>query len=127
LTSSLVQAIYSLERYSMESSGAPQLLPGTLYMLILRTLSRGPLHGYAIARRIKDASGEGLNVEDGSLYPALNRMLVKGWLAAKWGISENNRKARFYSLTPEGRKQLNSEAKEFDNLVRAIQLVMRTA
>jgi len=95
-------------------------------MLILRTLSRGPLHGYAIARRIKDASEDGLQVEDGSLYPALNRMLVKGWLAAEWGISENNRKARFYKLTPEGRKQLNSEAKEFDNLVRAIQLVMRT-
>jgi PadR family transcriptional regulator, regulatory protein PadR len=95
-------------------------------MLILRTLSRGALHGYAIARRIKDASGESLQVEDGSLYPALNRMLVKGWLAAEWGISENNRKARFYKLTPEGRKQLNSEAKEFDNLVRAIQLVMRT-
>jgi PadR family transcriptional regulator PadR len=110
----------------MESSGSPQLLPGTLYMLILRTLSHGALHGYAIARRIKDASDDSLQVEDGSLYPALNRMLVKGWLAAEWGISENNRKARFYKLTPEGRKQLNSEAKEFDNLVRAIQLVMRT-
>jgi transcriptional regulator len=95
-------------------------------MLILRTLSSGPLHGYAIARRIKDASDDSLQVEDGSLYPALNRMLVKGWLSAEWGISENNRKARFYKLTPEGRKQLNSEAKDFDNLVRAIQLVMRT-
>jgi len=104
-----------------------EIPPGTLYMLILRTLSRGPLHGYAIARRIKDASEEGLRIEDGSLYPALNRMLVKGWLVAKWGISENNRKARFYSLTPEGRKQLSAEAKEFDNLMRAIQLVMRTA
>jgi PadR family transcriptional regulator PadR len=95
-------------------------------MLILRTLSSGPLHGYAIARRIKDASDDSLQIEDGSLYPALNRMLVKGWLAAEWGISENNRKARFYELTPEGRKQLNSEAKDFDNLIRAIQLVMRT-
>jgi len=95
-------------------------------MLVLRTLSRGPLHGYAIARRIKDASDDSLQIEDGSLYPALNRMLVKGWLAAEWGISENNRKARFYKLTAEGRKQLNSEAKDFDNLVRAIQLVMRT-
>jgi len=84
------------------------------------------LHGYAIARRIKDASDDNLQIEDGSLYPALNRMLVKGWLAAEWGISENNRKARFYRLTTEGRKQLNSEAKDFDNLVRAIQLVMRT-
>jgi PadR family transcriptional regulator PadR len=106
---------------------SPQLLPGTLYMLVLRTLSHGPLHGYAIARRIRDASREGLEIEDGSLYPALNRMLVKGWLAAEWGISENNRKARFYRLTPEGRKQLNSEASEFDRLIKAIQLVMRTA
>ena len=104
----------------------PQLLPGTLFMLVLRTLSRGPLHGYAIARRIKDASANGLEIEDGSLYPALNRMLVKGWLAAEWGISENNRRARFYQLTAEGRKQLEAESKEFDKLVRAIQLVMRT-
>src|ERR1700687_1779010 len=106
---------------------APDLLPGTLYLLVLRTLARGPLHGYAIARRIKEASAEALEIEEGSLYPALNRMLVKGWLAAEWGISENNRKARFYKLTPEGRKQLNSEARGFDNMVRAIQLVMRTA
>ena len=105
----------------------PELLPGTLYMLILRTLSGGPLHGYAIAKRVKEASREGLIIEDGSLYPALNRMLVKGWLKAEWGTSENNRKARFYRLTPEGRKQLDHEAEEFDRLVRAIQLVMRTA
>jgi len=111
----------------MESNASPELLPGTLYLLILRTLSRGPLHGYAIVKRIKEASREGLQVEDGSLYPALNRMLVKGWLAAEWGVSENNRKARFYRLTPEGRKQLDKEAGEFDRLVRAIQLVMRTA
>src|SRR5215472_118229 len=104
----------------------PQLLPGTLFMMMLRTLSRGPLHGYAIARRIKDASANGLEIEDGSLYPALNRMLVKGWLAAEWGISENNRRARFYRLTAEGRKQLVAETKEFEKLVGAIQLVMRT-
>ena len=72
----------------------PQLLPGTLFLLILRTLSRGLLGGYAIARRIKDASAHGLEIEDGSLYPALNRMLVKGWVSAEWGISENNRRAR---------------------------------
>jgi transcriptional regulator len=111
----------------MEPSASPELLPGTLYLLILRTLSRGPLHGYAIAKRIKEASRDGLEIEDGSLYPALNRMLVKGWLAAAWGISENNRKARFYRLTPEGRAQLEKEAGEFDRIVRAIQLVMRTA
>ena len=103
---------------------SPELLPGTLFLLILRTLSRGPLHGYAIARRIKDSSADALRIEDGSLYPALNRMLVKGWLAAEWGISENNRKARFYKLTPEGRKQLTRESKEFDRLIEAIQLVM---
>jgi transcriptional regulator len=105
----------------------PELLPGTLYLLVLRTLSRGPLHGYAIASRIKESSAEALEIEDGSLYPALNRMLVKGWLTAEWGISENNRRARFYSLTPEGRKQLNHEAKQFDTLISAIQLVMRNA
>ncbi len=105
----------------------PELLPGTLYLLILRTLRGGPLHGYAIAKRIKEASEEGLEIEDGSLYPALNRMLVKGWLAAEWGISENNRKARFYRLTQEGRKQLAQETDDFDRMVRAIQNVLRTA
>ena len=104
----------------------PQLLPGTLFMLILRTLSRGPLHGYAIARRIKNASADGLEIEEGSLYPALNRMLVKGWVSAEWGISESNRRARFYRLTAEGRKQLAAETEEFEKLVGAIQLVMRT-
>ncbi|HXE62471.1 MAG TPA: PadR family transcriptional regulator [Bryobacteraceae bacterium] len=104
----------------------PELLPGTLYLLILRTLRAGPLHGYAIAKRIREASEQGLEIEDGSLYPSLNRMLVKGWLASEWGISENNRKARFYKLTPEGRKQLAREADEFERLVQMIQQVMRT-
>jgi PadR family transcriptional regulator PadR len=105
----------------------PDLLPGTLYLLVLHTLARGPLHGYAIARRIKEASAQALEIEEGSLYPALNRMLVKGWLAAEWGISENNRKARFYRLTPLGRQQLAREEAGFENMVRAIQMVMRTA
>jgi transcriptional regulator len=105
----------------------PELLPGTLYLLILRTLRAGPLHGYAIAKRIKDASERGLEIEDGSLYPALNRMLVKGWLAAEWGISENNRKARFYRLTAEGRKQLARETESFDRIVNSIQRVLRMA
>jgi transcriptional regulator len=96
-------------------------------LLILRTLRGGPLHGYAIVKRIKEASRDGLQVEDGSLYPALNRMLVKGWIESEWGVSENNRKARFYTLTEVGRRQLDKEAGEFDRLVRAIQLVMRTA
>src|SRR5678815_2404724 len=103
-----------------------ELLPGTLYMMVLRTLAAGPLHGYAIARRIQDASRGGLAIEDGSLYPALNRMLVKGWLKAEWGISDNNRKARFYKLTPDGRKQLDLEAEKFAHLTRAVQAVMRT-
>lgn len=96
-------------------------------MLILRTLMRGPMHGYAIARRIKESSGDALIVEEGSLYPALNRMLVKGWLTAKWGISENNRKARFYQLTPEGRAVLQQEEKQFQSLVNAIFQVMHSA
>jgi PadR family transcriptional regulator PadR len=108
-------------------SDSPALLPGTLYLLILRTLSAGPLHGYAIARRIKISSKSGLEIEDGSLYPALNRMLVKGWLKAEWGISENNRKARFYNLTADGRKQLEREAVGFNELVRSIQMVMKSA
>ena len=81
----------------------PDLLPGTLYMLVLRALGARALHGYAIARRIKDTSANALEIEDGSLYPALNRMLVKGWLKAEWGMSENNRRARFYKLTADGR------------------------
>src|SRR5581483_10988002 len=111
----------------MGERNTQQLLPGTLYLLILRTLAAGPLHGYAISRRIKQCSAGVLDVEEGSLYPALNRMLVKGWLEAEWGTSETNRKARFYRLTDEGKKQLSSEAGEFDKLVNAIQMVMRTA
>jgi PadR family transcriptional regulator, regulatory protein PadR len=105
----------------------PEFLPGTLHLIILRSLAAGPLHGYAIAKRIKDVSKNALAVEEGSLYPALNRMLVKGWLTAEWGISENNRKARFYRLTKLGAKQLSTEAAGFDRLVAAIQLVMREA
>jgi PadR family transcriptional regulator PadR len=113
---------------AMEASDEiPELLPGTLYMLVLRALARGPLHGYAIARRIKETSSSTLEIEDGSLYPALNRMLVKGWLKAEWGISENKRRARFYRLTPDGRKQLERETNKFEKLVMAIQRVMRTA
>ena len=109
------------------TDNSPHLLPGTLYMLILRTLDSEPMHGYAIARRIKQCSADVLDVEEGSLYPALNRMLVKGWLKAEWGMSETNRKVRLYRLTAEGRKQLASEAGEFNKLVQAIQLVMKTA
>jgi transcriptional regulator len=106
---------------------SPQLLPGTLYMLILRTLAAGPLHGYAISRRIKQCSADMLDVEEGSLYPALNRMLLKGWLRAHWGTSSTNRKVRFYELTRDGRKQLTAETADFDRLITAIQLVMKNA
>jgi PadR family transcriptional regulator PadR len=106
---------------------SPRLLPGTLYMLILRTLSTGPLHGYAITRRIKQCSADVLDVEEGSLYPALNRMLVKGWLRAEWVTSDTNRRVRVYRLTKEGHKQLALEADGFNKLVKAIQLVMKTA
>jgi PadR family transcriptional regulator, regulatory protein PadR len=111
----------------MPESVNGDLLPGTLYMMILRALRAGPLHGYAIAKRIKDASDNRLIIEDGSLYPALNRMLVKGWLKAEWGVSANNRKARFYKLTSDGRKQLDVEADKFAQITRAVQAVMRTA
>jgi len=107
-----------------ESLGVP---PGTLAMLILQVLRGGPLHGYVIAQRIHALSKEVLQVEEGSLYPALQKMLMKGWVTAEWGISETNRKVRFYKLTPLGKKQLAAEATEYDRATAAIQSVMRTA
>lgn len=109
------------------SATSPELLPGTLFLLVLRTLAGGPLHGYAIAKRIKETSRDVLTVEEGSLYPALNRMLVKGWLTAEWGLSESNRKARFYELTPIGRAELEREDAEFRRMVRAIEWVLDNA
>jgi transcriptional regulator len=106
---------------------SPELLPGTLYLLILRIVAAGPIHGYGISKRIKETSAEVLDVEEGSLYPALNRMLLKGWLKAEWGYTETNRNARFYKLTPEGRKQLAQETQQFEQLVNAIRLVLKTA
>jgi PadR family transcriptional regulator len=105
-----------------------EIPPGTLYMLILRTLARlGPLHGYGIAEYIQQTSEDVLTVEEGSLYPALQRMLIKGWVEAEWGVSENNRRARFYKLTPAGRKQLQAEIAEFDKVTRAIVRVIQPA
>ena len=103
------------------------LLPGTLYMMILRTLRQGPLHGYAISKRIRDWSKGGLDIEDGSLYPALSRMLLKGWVSAEWGVTENRRKARFFKLTASGRKQLETESGAFNKMIRAIRMVMATS
>ena len=96
-------------------------------MLVLRTLLRGQLHGYAIGQTIKRSSNDVLQVGEGSLYPALQRLLVQGWVTAEWGTSETNRKARFYSLTADGRKQLEREADEFRRMVTAIGRVMEVA
>lgn len=104
-----------------------ELLQGTLDMLILKTLEFGPRHGYSIAERIEQVSGEVLLVEEGSLYPALHRLAKRGWIKAEWGASENNRKAKFYSLTRAGRRQLESEANDWTRLSDAIARVMRTA
>jgi transcriptional regulator len=100
---------------------------GALAMLILRVLRSGPLHGYAIAQRIHLLSREVLEVEEGSLYPALQKILLKGWASAEWGISETNRKVRFYRLTPAGRKQLEAELQDYDRVTEAIKAVLRTA
>lgn len=105
-----------------------EIPPGTLYMLILKTLARlGPLHGYGIAQYIQQTSDDVLQVEEGSLYPALQRMLIKGWVVGAWAQSENNRRARYYRLTPAGRKQLDLELSEFDRVVRAITRVIQPA
>ena len=90
-----------------------ELLPGTVDLLILRTLARGPAHGYGIAQQIKAVSDDVLQVGESSLYPALQRLLLNGWVTAEWGASENNRRARYYRLTPAGRKQLAAERAEF--------------
>jgi PadR family transcriptional regulator PadR len=100
---------------------------GALGLLILRVLRSGSLHGYAIAQRIHVLSSEELRVEEGSLYPALQKMLLKGWVTAEWGISETGRKVRFYELTPAGRQQLEAELSEYARVNEAIQSVLRTA
>jgi transcriptional regulator len=104
-----------------------ELLPGTLEMLILQTLTRTAMHGYGIAQHIQEMSDEVLQVEEGSLYPALQRLLVKGWVKAEWGTSDNNRRARYYTLTAAGKKQLGVESENFDRMIRAIARVMQTA
>ena len=103
------------------------MLPGTLDMLILKALARDPMHGYGIAQVIKDRSDEVLQVGESSLYPALQRLLLNGWVKAEWGASENNRRARYYTLTAAGRNRLASEREDFDRMIAAIQKVLRTA
>ena len=100
---------------------------GALALLILRVLRSGTLHGYAIAQRIHSLSSEVLQVEEGALYPALQRILLKGWVTSEWGISETNRKVRFYRLTPAGRKQLEAELSDYERVHAAIRSVLRTA
>src|SRR5215208_4693246 len=106
-----------------------EMMPGTLELLILKTLERHrePLHGYGIARYIQKLSDDVLQVEEGSLYPALQRLAVKGWVKAEWGVSDNNRRARLYRLTPDGRKQLAEEVADFERLLEAILRVVRPA
>lgn len=105
-----------------------EIPPGTLYLLILKTLARrGELHGYEIAKTIQQSSEDVLQVEEGSLYPALQRMLVKGWVKADWGTTAENRRARYYRLTALGRKQLEIEQSQFERVVNAITRVIQTA
>jgi transcriptional regulator len=101
------------------------LLPGTLDLLVLKVLAIGTQHGYGIAQQLKIISNEVLQIGESSLYPALQRLLIRGWVKAEWGVSENNRRARYYTLTAAGRKQLAAERAEFERLITAIQRVLR--
>jgi transcriptional regulator len=103
------------------------LLPGTLDMLVLKALARGPKHGYAVAEWIHEASEDVLRVEEGALYPALHRLELRGWLSSEWGTSGNNRRAKYYSLTAAGRKQLTAETGRWRRMTGAIARVMQTA
>lgn len=104
-----------------------ELLQGTLDLLVLKTIAIGPAHGHTIAHAIAHRSEDVLQVEHGSLYPALHRLEDRGWIASYWGPSENNRRARFYRLTPEGRAQLNRQTSRWDEIVRAVNRVLRPA
>ena len=103
------------------------ILQGTLDMLVLKTLSRGTMHGYEVSKWIRETTDEALLVEEGSLYPALYRMEKRGWIQSEWGISENNRKAKYYSLTEIGRKQLQIESSGWERMTEAISKIMQTA
>ena len=109
------------------SKANPDVLQGTLDLLILKSLMRGPMHGYGIAVHIQQVSGEVLRVEEGSLYPALHRIEQAGWIGSEWGTSDNNRRAKYYRLTALGRKQLAKEQENWDRLTRAVAKVLRFA
>lgn len=108
-------------------SGRTDLLQGTLELLILKTLSREAMHGYGIAQRIHQSVDDLLKIEDGSLYPALYRMEERGWIASEWGVSENNRRAKFYKLTRAGRKQLQGQCANWDRISKAVAKILQTA
>jgi transcriptional regulator len=108
----------------MKQQGRRDLFPGALEMMILRTLKRQPLHGYALTQEIKRTSSELLQIEEGSLYPALQRMLKDGWVKAKWGVSATNRRVRIYTLTPAGAKHLQREVSSFERMLEGIQRVL---
>jgi PadR family transcriptional regulator len=111
----------------MGKAGSGELVQGTLPLLILRTLASGPNHGFAVARRIQQVSKEVLRVEEGSLYPALHRLEVQGWIASEWRVTENNRTAKYYRLTRAGRTQLEREATRWNAIAEAIAAVLREA
>jgi PadR family transcriptional regulator PadR len=108
-----------------DDSSRGAVLPGILDMLVLKTLTTGPLHGYGIARRIEQTSGNRLRIEDGSIYPALQRLQLNGWVTSRWETSPTSRKARFYQLTRTGRRQLEQEASAYEQMVAAIAGVMQ--
>jgi transcriptional regulator len=108
-------------------TASAEILPGTLDLIILRTLVRAPMHGYGIAQRVKELSRDVLQVGESSLYPALQRLLLDGFVKAEWGASENNRRARYYTLTAAGKRQLAAEREEFERVIGAIEVILRTA
>lgn len=119
---------YSHKHFMGDSKGKQgDLVQGTLDMLVLKALSRGPKHGYAVAEWIQETSDDVLRVEEGALYPALHRLELRGLLASEWGVSDNNRRAKYYSLTAAGRKHLAAESEQWGRLTSAIARVMQTA
>jgi PadR family transcriptional regulator PadR len=110
----------------MGTKKSSELLPGTLDLLVLKTLARGRMHGYGIALHLKNISEEVLQVGESSLYPALQRLLLNGWVKAEWGASDNNRRARYYTITAPGRKQLEAERRDLDRMIFAIKQVLES-
>jgi transcriptional regulator len=124
-----VDSPFGLSQYSHRQTmgDTPDLLPGTLDLLILRALRAGRKHGYGIAQHLSVTSDDVLQVGESSLYPALQRLLLNGWVSAEWGVSENNRRARYYTLTAGGRKRLSIEVEEFDRMILAIHKVLKAS